>query len=203
MEIFVVWLRFLIVSKWRLIMKPCCQHARGRALEPQLYSALLPRVPAPIAYHYTQFIQCNVIVIRSQTKLSWDLSFLAATSRITQMQSLQSGASAQCGHSGFAWDKSGLFFFFVLLLFRLLFSVCLCLMLAILVIWILEEGSSGSQACMSISCCLNISSLARECSGTLPAASQAFFWGNHRGKFWISLKLNSQMLGKICMLFPL
>lgn len=54
---------------------------QGRALEPQLYSAPLPRVPAPIAYHYTQFIQCNVIVMWSQTKLSWDLSFLAATSR--------------------------------------------------------------------------------------------------------------------------
>ena len=113
-------------------------------------------------------------------------SCLSPVQEITQMQSLQSGASTQCGQSVFGWDKSGFFF---VLLFRLLFSVFLCIMLAILVIWTLEESSSGSQACMSISCCLHISSLARECSGTLPAASRAFSGGNHWGKFWISLKL--------------
>lgn len=52
MEIFLGWLRFVIVSESRLITKPCCQRAE-ESIKPQLYSLVLLSLPAPIAYHYT------------------------------------------------------------------------------------------------------------------------------------------------------
>lgn len=65
MEIFPSWLRFVIVSEPGLIRKPRCQRAE-ESIKPQLYSLVLLSLPAPIAYHYTWFIQCNVILIQSQ-----------------------------------------------------------------------------------------------------------------------------------------
>ena len=74
MEIFLSWLRSVIVSEPRLITKPRCQRAE-ESIKPQLYSWVLLSLPAPIAYHYTWFIQCNVILIQSQAWLSKDLPF--------------------------------------------------------------------------------------------------------------------------------
>lgn len=52
MEIFLGWLRFVIVSESRLITEPHRQRAEEN-IKPQLCSFVLLSLPAPIAYHYT------------------------------------------------------------------------------------------------------------------------------------------------------
>lgn len=74
MEIFLAWLRFMIVSESRLITKPRSQCAE-ESIKPQLYSLVLLSLPAPIAYHYTWFIQCNMILIESQACFSKNFPF--------------------------------------------------------------------------------------------------------------------------------
>lgn len=174
----------------------------GRALKPQC-TPHCSHLYLPLSHTITLNLS-NVTWLSYEAKPGCRKTFLfyLSVQEITQMQSLQSRASTQCGHSGFAWDKSGLFFFWPPTLQTLVF----CLPLPN--VSYLDYLNTGGRQQWQPGLYEHILLSAYFFIGTWMLWDTAcsilgFLLGKSQEKVLNFLEANYSKVGKICMLFPL